>query len=683
MAQDLQVLQTPESLEILRITGTGFAGIDRTNLRCLCAQSNIFYLGDLSRARTTHLVVNTNPRSGTGVPPVPSEKRRRAAEWSIPIVSLDWLLDSIQAGAPLREDRYLVDGYQATLAVKDLHKSGPRATASTAPAPAELTMQALAHSKEVHTPLEPIENTLEAHMRRLKVSEGAIEMWSMDSPHLEQGPPPFNPGTQPSDSLHSQRTMTPLLGPMAVCYRPPSPTSPALESIDTAAAVFSNPSGNGAPASSPVLEEEEASCAQSPESETPLNLTGGLRYANPVVTPDTAFPAQGQRNMVVQGPFLQTTDESLGCVSALKEPICGAFDWGGPSESGDSVGTCPDDPAPAVEVQSAVHAELMEPHQPEDAWWLTPGSDNGQDCGTSPPQPPHDEAGTGATCGMDDLAYHRHYESHDSPKNESIPQPMFEPPSGCLPPPSFEAIDIDTFDGIDEELSATEGAPLVLEGSAASSATFGDAGPQVVVRPRASVALISNPSSQEDDVVPVKLLQRAPRGCTVKVQYGLKVLRAGHVRYAEEVIIPRLNLRLNVKDKGVAVMMRGAYCEDGVAGGLGPQIVLPLSFYRLLGQDWAMKYARLYTAEQARWLAEGADVEFKPPPGFDPGCELLMSTEREHVEVSRVQAAVPVRRVKAGTAMLRMKATGGGDHPPYYWRWNFDPGAGVIVGYAR
>jgi hypothetical protein len=176
----------------------------------------------------------------------------------------------------------------------------------------------------------------------------------------------------------------------------------------------------------------------------------------------------------------------------------------------------------------------------------------------------------------------------------------------------------------------------------------------------------------EDDAVPLKVLQRAPRGSTVKARYRLASTKT--VTFSETIHLRGKQLTLNVKDRQQAVVLASLdldsdtdeeYDEDDLI------IVEPVSFYRCQGEDTQMEYFRLFTLKQALSLAEKAGVQLRLPPGFDASVELLKSTAREHVDVRKVTGTVAVRKAKLGVNALKTKSAQGGK-PGYYWRCEFD-----------
>ena len=174
-----------------------------------------------------------------------------------------------------------------------------------------------------------------------------------------------------------------------------------------------------------------------------------------------------------------------------------------------------------------------------------------------------------------------------------------------------------------------------------------------------------------DDTVALKLLQRAPRGSTVKARYRLANTKM--VSFAEEVHIRGLKLTLNAKEKDKAVVLRrvGDAENDGGDDEEGPLLADPVSFYRVMGECWQMEYHRLYTGPQALALAAAAGVRLRLPPGFDATRELLRGVAREHADMRRLEGTAAVRRVRLGVNALRTRGAPG-EAPAYYWRCQID-----------
>ena len=81
------------------VTGTGYFGTSRQDVRRLTRQLGARYSGDLIYGVTTHLVCKDSRLPD-------SEKVSVARAWSIPIVHHAWLLASLQQGGFCSEDRY-------------------------------------------------------------------------------------------------------------------------------------------------------------------------------------------------------------------------------------------------------------------------------------------------------------------------------------------------------------------------------------------------------------------------------------------------------------------------------------------------------------------------------------------------------------------------------------------------
>ena len=105
------------------VTGTGFSGPDRAAVRELARLCGFCYDGDLTRGRTTHLVVLGHAMH--------SDKRAKALEWGVPVVSLAWLQDSVCRAAWQPVQPYLLQGRPAQhkrLQLQALGVAGPTGT---------------------------------------------------------------------------------------------------------------------------------------------------------------------------------------------------------------------------------------------------------------------------------------------------------------------------------------------------------------------------------------------------------------------------------------------------------------------------------------------------------------------------------------------------------------------------
>lgn len=94
----------PATLPACLCSATGCHGEERRLLRRAAALARLDLQPALVRSATTHLVVCGTPAAAAQR----SNKLPRAREWGIPVVALQWLLDSIGEGGPLPVEPYLV-----------------------------------------------------------------------------------------------------------------------------------------------------------------------------------------------------------------------------------------------------------------------------------------------------------------------------------------------------------------------------------------------------------------------------------------------------------------------------------------------------------------------------------------------------------------------------------------------
>jgi hypothetical protein len=192
-----------------------------------------------------------------------------------------------------------------------------------------------------------------------------------------------------------------------------------------------------------------------------------------------------------------------------------------------------------------------------------------------------------------------------------------------------------------------------------------------VARPRApSPALPPDALAAGDGVVALKLLARAPRGCTVRARHCLASLKG--VQFAQQVHLVASSLTLTALDGKSALRLRRGALDDAADGELLGEAQ---TFYKLPGDAWRVEFCRLYSAAAAREVAGGLVL----PMGFDPGSELLKSTRRESPLLSDVVGAVAVRRVagRPGSATLRVRGLDAA--AALFWRAEFDPDATAAV----
>ncbi len=94
-------MQTAVQADQVTVTGTGYFGASRRQVRQLAWQLGASYSGDLTHGTTTHLVCR-DPSVSL------SEKVGVADAWSIPVVEHAWLLDCVANKAVLPVDQYKV-----------------------------------------------------------------------------------------------------------------------------------------------------------------------------------------------------------------------------------------------------------------------------------------------------------------------------------------------------------------------------------------------------------------------------------------------------------------------------------------------------------------------------------------------------------------------------------------------
>lgn len=184
----------------------------------------------------------------------------------------------------------------------------------------------------------------------------------------------------------------------------------------------------------------------------------------------------------------------------------------------------------------------------------------------------------------------------------------------------------------------------------------------------------------------LRLLQRPPRGNSVKERHGLRRLSA--VQFAESVRLPT-GLTLSTKDKKTAVLLPAAALAweeggDEVVAAVPPNsaasdaqlLAEPAAFYRLAGGTWQLECYRFFSAEQAEALAAARGVRLALPPGFDRRAELLRAAERRAAALADVAGTAPIKKVKAapGAGVLQLRGGGRGGARPVerLWRWALD-----------
>lgn len=92
-------MQTSLQADQVTLTGTGYFGASRRDVRQLAWRLGAAYSGDLMHGITTHLVCKDVTQPAT-------EKVRVAAAWGIPVIDHAWLLDSITEKTLLPAEKY-------------------------------------------------------------------------------------------------------------------------------------------------------------------------------------------------------------------------------------------------------------------------------------------------------------------------------------------------------------------------------------------------------------------------------------------------------------------------------------------------------------------------------------------------------------------------------------------------
>ncbi len=111
-------MQTAFQADQVTVTGTGYFGASRREVRQLAWRLGAAYCGDLTHGVTTHLVCKDATQPIT-------EKVKMAEAWGIPVVDHSWLLDSIARQIVLLTEKY------ALVPPSFLAKGVPPATLTT------------------------------------------------------------------------------------------------------------------------------------------------------------------------------------------------------------------------------------------------------------------------------------------------------------------------------------------------------------------------------------------------------------------------------------------------------------------------------------------------------------------------------------------------------------------------
>lgn len=163
-----------------------------------------------------------------------------------------------------------------------------------------------------------------------------------------------------------------------------------------------------------------------------------------------------------------------------------------------------------------------------------------------------------------------------------------------------------------------------------------------------------------DCFIPGDLLPRAPKGNNVRKRHNITSRKPGMIAFTESMTFRHLDyMHLDVRHKSAVEII-----EKGTK-----VIVNPLHFYKILGQDWMMEFNRYFKAK---------DVDI---PDVSNGLELYRCTQVEGCLVHAVtKGKIKVHRLprKKGPIMP-MESSGPQNHPPYYYRYDYDTETGRVL----
>ncbi|KAG7671295.1 hypothetical protein Ndes2526B_g02219 [Nannochloris sp. 'desiccata'] len=703
----------------ITLTGTGFSGSSRANLRSLCSKAGIIYCGDLINGWTTHLVVHDNIFNAESMR---SKKIQVAAKWGVPIVRLQWLLDSIHQGEPLCIDPYLVkiSAKHATPAAK----AEVAQAELTAARPTErLSSKQDSTATPNRTPLHPVENVIE-QLEKLAVTpnaskaskiaeaeiEGAAEQNSAPSPaatkvSLQTNSAGETPAASPCRT-EIPSEMTVAVGESSPSLRPA--TELETEEDEEGVAEISSPQLQESPRWWDSQDDLWASGSQPQSIQTPLPLqpseeentsfsfgvaavTGksplpSLRIAEGAIDPSSSSsttPMSDMTPLELQRPDDMTTKTRVkDSPPSSSDHACDGEQHAGDYTSNMQQQRCSPSPSGAAAVGEIIQCG----GQPE--WWEE-DEDEEEDCISVDNNNNNNIETACGGCQVNPAKERENAILIVIDEGGEEPSPL----SIACSNHDYSDAQENQYTGLksynpreDQQQQQEEESIEDFEDSPQES--------QIIARARAPLPPLppipSGLPQAADDAVPLKVLHRAPRGSTVKARYRLVNTKA--VTFAEAVHLRGKQLTLNVKDKQQAILLgpidsssstpttsskvEGATTNDDDEN--SPILAEPLSFYRCLGEDMQMEYHRLYTGTQALALAEKAGVQLRLPPGFDASVELFKGTAREHADMRRVAGTVSVRKGKLGVHALKTKSAQGGK-PVRYWRCEFDAGVPEVL----
>ncbi|WIA21106.1 hypothetical protein OEZ85_005424 [Tetradesmus obliquus] len=190
----------------------------------------------------------------------------------------------------------------------------------------------------------------------------------------------------------------------------------------------------------------------------------------------------------------------------------------------------------------------------------------------------------------------------------------------------------------------------------------------------AHLAHLSQAGCQQQ-VIPLKLLSKAPRGTTAKAFHGLRA--SSKLVYADQVQVPWAHATFSTKERSRCAIVQelapaaAAADADDASSGSGSQhrvfLAEPVAFYKLESGEWWVELLRFYSSKELRPLAKAADARLHLPPDFQLSYELLRGMAHEHVRLRQVQGEFKLSKVK------KVPAASSRARPnPFFWRYSFD-----------
>ncbi|PRW20191.1 hypothetical protein C2E21_9173 [Chlorella sorokiniana] len=588
------------------VTGTGFYAGERAAVRELARLAGLQYSGDLVQGRTTHLVVA--PSAGGGAA---SRKLHKAAEWGIPVLRLQWLLDSVAAGAVLPAGPYLVDfdevdeegaavpaGGGAAQPPASCHelpaRHRPSSVASNplqpgdaphgggalqaatvlAPVgcssgckPAAVGQQGAA--EQGRAALAPVANRLADQLHRMSIAPEDLsaqqqqncqqqQQWDdgQQAQHVQQQQPRH---PQPSDSPPQQRSPSASMG---------SPQrSLSLQGMLATRAALASPAEVGSAAAAEASGERWAEQAL-PGSPFTFSLAAALGrsvpedpgYGSPMAASPAALATGAQAagtasagRSAAGGSRLHSASPASPALSSMACTPAGAGSQGDPLASL---------PTPACIRDWSDDDSSLGGSPLADAGRQPAASDDDNGPTQTPPAvrqaiaaamgpTQHDEQGPAASSSSAGPAVDEHFiTSRRAGGGASRRQPTAAAARRSVREWSES-------DSSGEEFPTPTGQRSGKGGLGLTGLTQLDPSSIVIARPKPAGSALLRAGGGTDQggvVVGLKFLQRPPRGNAVREHHGLPNLKT--VQFAEQVQVTPLSLLLSTKDKKTAVRLR-------------------------------------------------------------------------------------------------------------------------------